>query len=45
MALLEVGENHLCRFVQVLSTGQTWSNVEKTEEQHTEAEVVGGIAG
>jgi hypothetical protein len=45
LALSVAEESHLCRFVQVLSTGQTWLKVEETEEQHTEAEGVEGIAG
>jgi hypothetical protein len=45
VALSEVEESHLCRFVQVLSTDQTWPKAEKMEERHTEAEGVKGIAG
>jgi hypothetical protein len=45
VALSEVEESHLCRFVQVLWTDQTWPKAERTEERHTEAEVVEGIAG
>ena len=45
VALSEVEESYRCRFEQVLSTGQTWSRVEGTEEQYAEGEGVGGIAG
>jgi hypothetical protein len=45
VAISEVEESHLCRFVQVLSTDQIWRKVEGTEERRTEAEGVEGIVG